>query len=73
MIVGDLVSGGGKMAAAMKDLSAHWLETKDDWNDITARRFEEAYLAQLEPLVRMTLDAISRLAESLERAQRDCS
>jgi hypothetical protein len=73
MIVGDLVSGAGKMAAAMKDLQMHWAQTREIWDDIAARRFEETYLVELEPLVRMTIDAVGRLAETLDRAQRECS
>lgn len=73
MIVGDLVSGAAKMAGALKDLQLQWEQTQEQWRDIAARRFEEEYLAELEPLVRMTYDAVSRLAETLDRAQRECS
>ncbi|HEX3997119.1 MAG TPA: hypothetical protein VHX65_01045 [Pirellulales bacterium] len=73
MIVGDLVSGAAKLAGAMKDLRLHWTETQEQWRDIAARRFEEEHLVELEPLVRMTFDAVSRLAETLDRAQRECS
>ncbi len=73
MIVGDLVSGAAKMAGALKDLQMHWEIAKEQWRDISAKRFEERHLAELEPLVRLTFDAISRLAETLDRAQRECS
>jgi len=73
MIVGDLVSGAAKLAGAMKDLQLHWTETKEEWRDIAAKHFEEDHLAELEPLVRLTFDAVSRLAETLDRAQRECA
>jgi len=73
MIVGDLVSGAGRMAEAMKDLQLHWEETKQQWRDLACKRFEEDHLVDLEPLVRLTFDAVSRLAETLDRAQRECS
>jgi hypothetical protein len=73
MIVGDLVSGAGRLAEAMKDLQLHWEETKEQWRDIACERFERDHLVDLEPRVRLTFDAVSRLAETLDRAQRECS
>ncbi len=73
MIAGDLVSGATKLSESLKNLMLHWQETKDQWQDVASRRFEEDHLAPLEPKVHLTLDAISRLADVLERAQRDCN
>lgn len=73
MIVGDLVTGAAKLSDALKNLHIHWEETKEQWQDAACRRFEEEHLAPLEPQVHLTLDAIARLADVLERAQRECS
>ena len=73
MIVGDLVSGSAQLAEAGKKLLMHWELTTEQWHDKTSEKFEETYLEPLQPVVRMTLDAIGRLAETLERAQRECS
>jgi hypothetical protein len=73
MIVGDLVTGAAKLSEALKNLSLHWDETKDAWQDTACRRFEEDHLVPLEPKVRLSLDAVARLAEALERAQRECN
>lgn len=73
MIVGDLVSGAGRLAEAMKDLNLHWEETKEQWRDTACRKFEKDHLVELEPLVRLTFDAVARLADTLDRAQRECS
>jgi hypothetical protein len=73
MIAGDLVSGSGKLAESLKNLQLQWEEAKEVWRDSAARKFEENHLAPLQPYVRLTLDAISRLAEVLERAQRECT
>jgi len=73
MIVGDLVSGAAKLSGALKNLSLHWDETKDEWRDAACRRFEEDHLVPLEPKVHLALDSIARLAEALERAQRECN
>ena len=72
MMVGDLVSGAGKLAESLKTLRFHWDEAKEVWHDAASRDFEEKRLEPLEPIVRLTLDAISRLAEVLDRAQREC-
>ncbi len=73
MIVGDLVTGAAKLADAMKNLQMRWEGTKEQWQDAACRRFEEVHLAPLEPQVHLTLDAVTRLADVLERAQRECS
>ncbi|HEV2973280.1 MAG TPA: hypothetical protein VGY55_25155 [Pirellulales bacterium] len=73
MIVGDLVTGAAKLSGALKNLYLHWDETKDQWQDAAGRRFEEDHLVPLEPKVHLTLDAVARLAEVLERAQRECN
>jgi hypothetical protein len=73
MIVGDLVTGGQKLSHALKNLQLHWEATKEHWQDAASRRFEEQHLTPLEPKVHLTLDAIARLADVMERAQRDCS
>jgi hypothetical protein len=73
MIVGDLVTGAAKLSEALKNLHLHWDETKDHWQDVACRRFEEDHLVPLEPKVHLTLDAIARLADVMERAQRECS
>jgi hypothetical protein len=73
MIVGDLVTGGQKLSEALKNLHLHWEATKEQWQDAASRRFEDQHVVPLEPKVHLTLDAIARLAEAMERAQRECS
>jgi hypothetical protein len=73
MIVGDLVTGAAKLSEALKNLSLHWDEAKEQWQDAACRRFEEDHLTPLEPKVHLTLDAVARLADAMERAQRDCN
>lgn len=73
MIVGDLVTGAAKLSGSLKNLHLHWDDTKQHWQDAAARRFEEDHLVPIEPKVHLMLDAIARLAEVLERAQRECN
>ena len=72
MRIADLTSGSAKIANAYKTLRLRWDETKEHWHDDNCRRFEENYIDALEPQIATSLDAISRLAEVLNRAERDC-
>ncbi len=73
MIRGDLVSGATKISESLKLLLLQWEATTEQWRDAASRRYEEDHLSQLEPKVHLTVDAIARLADVLERAQRECS
>jgi hypothetical protein len=72
MRIADLTSGSGKITAAYTALRAHWEDAKEHWHDDNRRRFEENYLDPLEPQVAAALDAIARLAEVLQHAEREC-
>ena len=43
------------------------------WEDDMSRGFDEQFFVPLEPKVRRALDAIRQLAESLSKAERDCT
>ena len=73
MIVGDLVTGSAKLSEALKNLTLHWEETKEQWQDAASRRFEEEQLVPIEPKVHLTLDAVARLADVLDLRQRECN
>ena len=68
----DLNSGASKLELAMQTLFAAHAEARQYWSDEAQRKFEESYLAPLEPKVRGVLDAIHRLAEVLSAAEREC-
>ncbi len=68
----DLNSGASKLELAMQSLFAANAEARQYWCDEAERKFEEAYIAPLEPKVRGVLDAINRLAEVLLAAERQC-
>jgi hypothetical protein len=72
MRIADLTSGAAKIATAYKTLRVHWEDTKEHWHDDNRRRFEENFIDPLEPQIASALDAISALAEILNRAQREC-
>ena len=73
MRVGDLQSGSTKLEQAMKTLRLRWEQTKLHWNDTASRAFEDNHLVDLEPQVKVVLEAAARLNEVLEKAQREVS
>jgi hypothetical protein len=69
----DLSSGAAKLALALKQLGIKWEQAGETWDDSAAKGFHEEFLAPLTPDVKQTLEAIGRLAEVLDRADRDVS
>lgn len=68
----DLSSGAGKLQHALKTLKARWEQTQHDWHDPVTHRFEEEYLAVIEPQVVATLERISALAQVISAAEQAC-
>jgi hypothetical protein len=68
----DLASGVGRMKQATKILREQWLLTREVWTDETARKFEEQYLQPLLPQMQLTLAAVNRFAEVMEKAEKEC-
>ena len=73
MKVGDLHSGAVKLEQAMRVLHVRWEDTKTRWRDQASKSFEANHLADLEPQVKVVLEAASRLAEVLDKAQQEVS
>ena len=68
----DLTSGVGRMKQATKILREQWLLTREVWTDETARKFEEQFLQPLLPQMQLTLAAVNRFAEVMEKAEKEC-
>jgi hypothetical protein len=54
-------------------LREQWLVTETTWNDAARQRFEERYLAPLEPAVDAAVNGLQKIAEVLDQVRRDCS
>lgn len=65
-------AGQTKLAHSMKSLRESWDVAQEHWRDRVRVEFEEKYLREMEDRVRSTLGAMERLAELLNRAERDC-
>ena len=72
MRIADLTTGAAKMGTAHKTMRLHWEATKEEWQDANCRNFEERFLDPLEPQLHSAMEAIARLSEILNRAEREC-
>jgi uncharacterized protein YukE len=68
----DLTGGAAKLELALKTLRTKAADIGEAWNDEPYARFIETYLEPLEPRMQTMLDAIHRLAEVLNAAERQC-
>jgi hypothetical protein len=68
----DLSSGSAKLELAIKTLRIADSQADQYWNDKAHEKFREDYLDPLEPKVRAMLEAIHRIAEVFDTADRHC-
>jgi hypothetical protein len=64
--------GRGTLARAMKDLMLRWQDTRSQWNDAQAKRFEEERLLNIEHDLRAAVSAMDSMAVLLAQVRRDC-
>lgn len=69
----SVVAGSNRLKHAIKALQDHWVQTEVTWNDSVRRRFEERYLAPLDPAVDAAVIGMHKLAEILDQVRRDCT
>ena len=69
----DLYVMAGRLEDAMNRLEKIWMETRELWTDSVSQTVEDEYLVPLHGETRSMLDAISRLAEVMGKAERECS
>ncbi len=68
----DLTGGTAKLELALKTLQAKTAEIGEAWSDEAYARFLETYLEPIEPRMKTLIDAIHRLSEVLNTAERQC-
>jgi hypothetical protein len=69
----SLFDGKAKLTYAAERLALRWSQAQEQWNDPVSREFERSRLARLEPHLRTAQAAIDRLAELINRVERDCT
>jgi len=68
-----VLAGATRLSQTIRVLSDHWLVTEATWTDSVRQRFEERYLAPLEPAVDSAVNGLQKFAEVLDQVRRDCS
>lgn len=71
MRICDLHSGTIKLTKAAKRLRDQWATTRGTWTDMNAIEFEQQHFLELTPQLALTLAAVQKLADILDRAGRD--
>lgn len=64
--------GRGQLGKSMKELANHWQETKSQWKDANADRFEKKHLVPLEMDLRQAVSAMDVMSQLLAAIKRDC-
>jgi len=69
----NVVAGTNRLRHAIKVLQDQWLLTEATWDDSVRHRFEERYVAPLDPAIDAAVIGMHKLAEVLDQVRRDCS
>ena len=68
-----VLAGSTRLGQSIRVLRDHWLITEATWSDSVRQRFEERYLAPLDPAVDSAVNGMQSIAEILDQVRRDCS
>ena len=67
-----LYEGRGQLGKLMKDLRDRWRETRMNWDDEQARRFEERFIAPMEIDMRAAISAMEEMAAVVSQIKHEC-
>jgi hypothetical protein len=67
-----LYEGRGQLGKLFKDLQNRWHQTRVNWDDEQARRFEARFFETLEHDLKTTLSAMDEMAAVLSQARDEC-
>jgi len=68
-----VLAGSTRLAQTIRSIRDQWLITEATWSDSARQRFEERYLAPLDPAVDSAINGLQKIAEVLDQVRRDCS
>ena len=68
-----VMAGATRLNQTVRALKDQWLVTEATWGDSVRQRFEDRYLAPLEPAVDSAINGMAKIAEVLDQVRRDCS
>ena len=69
----DVNAVAAKLQGSQKLLFTTFATVEQQWNDVARRKFEEDYLATIEPNIKKMVEAITRLSTVLANAERHCN
>ena len=64
--------GRGQLGKGMKELMSAWMETRSQWKDQNADRFEKKHLVPLEMDMRAAVSAMDVMSQLITAIKRDC-
>lgn len=67
----DMDSGAARIVRGLKDLNAAWDEASESWNDPVSQAVYKEHIEPIAPVVKTTLDAVGRMRQLLQQAQRE--
>jgi hypothetical protein len=67
-----MLEGRAKVGKSVKELMAHWTETKSQWDDFTSKKFEEKFLTPIQQDAKQAAGAMDAMSQILQQAKRDC-
>ena len=67
-----LHEGRGQLGKLIKDLRLRWHETRMNWDDEQARRFEERFIIPMEQDLRIAISAMDDMAALVSQIRSDC-
>jgi hypothetical protein len=62
----------GQIYSALKDLRVLWQLTREQWDDVVAREFQERFWLPLEGNTVSAVAALDRLGQVLSQIKQDC-
>jgi hypothetical protein len=68
-----VIAGANRLKQTVRALRDQWLGIEAGWADSARQRFEDRYLAPLDPAVESAVLGLQKLAEVLDEVRRDCS
>lgn len=60
------------LTSAYKEFRRRWDRITEQWDDPVSREIESSFIDPLEPQIRQAVNGLSKMAESMQMAEREC-
>jgi len=67
-----LYEGRAQLGKLWKDLQNRWHETRINWDDEQARRFEERFIVTIERDLRQAVSSMDEMAALMNQIRQEC-